>query len=175
MNELEKRVANSTQNVENEIDADIFVMKINSAYADIETLKNQRDEYIRKINENFEQKKASIDKEIEYNQSLLLPFVAKTIENGKKKSLKLPHGTVGFRKGIKIEKNDEELFKFVEKEELPFIVTKKSVNWAEMKKNLVFSDGKAVTKDGQVVPGIIATETNDFYVRGDKNGTPKTE
>lgn len=103
-----------------------------------------------------------------YFLTLLRPYAEETLKFSKKKSMQLPEGTFGFRKGLpKIEKDEAALLAFVETSLPEFVKVKKSVNWADLKKECVMTGDKMVTKDGEVVEGVkvLPAEPDTFYVK----------
>lgn len=122
----------------------------------------------------YQQETADADRQIEYFQSLLRPFAEKELEGSKKKSVALPSGKIGFRAGAQkfflgadeVKNDNPALIGFVKSSLPELLKVKESVDWATMKKNLVaLSDGKVITKDGEIVPEM-RVEVGDvkFYV-----------
>ena len=107
------------------------------------------------------------DDKIEYFSYLLEPYIAETLKDEKKKSVKLPVGVVGFRASQpKIERDEEKLLAWVKANKASFVKVSESVNWGELKTELKFKSGKAITTDGEVVPGITVEEQEaKFYVK----------
>ena len=106
-------------------------------------------------------------KQIEYLSELVRPFAESKLKDAKKRSISLPCGTIGFRKAQpKFERNDEELLPWAKASTPDFIETKESVKWNELKKTIKVAGDKAITEDGEVIPGIVAAEQPDsFYVK----------
>lgn len=118
-------------------------------------------------------------KEIEesdaYFYGLLRPWVEEKLAGGKKKSVKLPSGTVGFRAGTgtykfgeeKVTATNAELLVFVKNDDASFIKVEESVRWSDYKKTLnVTDDGKVVSANGEVIPDMTYTEGEPtFYVK----------
>ena len=117
-------------------------------------------------------------KEIEesdaYFQSLLRPWAEAKLAGGKKKSVKLPSGRVGFRAGSlsymlgdeKVTATNARLLAFVKGEDESFVERKESVRWGDYKKTLqVTESGRVVTADGVPIPGMTCTQGEpSFYV-----------
>lgn len=109
-----------------------------------------------------------------YLKGLLEPWVSEKIADGKKKSVKLPSGRVGFRAGgetwkmgaEKIEATTPALLAFVKENDDSFVAVKESVRWGEYKKTLnVMEDGRVATADGQIIEGMTVTKGEpSFYV-----------
>ena len=110
-----------------------------------------------------------------YFQALLRPWAEEKIAGGKKKSVKLPSGTVGFRAGSGTYKFGEEkvtatsakLLAFVKNDDVSFIKVEESVRWGDYKATLhVMDDGKVVSANGEVIPDMTYTEGEpSFYVK----------
>ena len=117
---------------------------------------------------------AELDGSDAHLKSLLEPWVAEKIADGKKKSVKLPSGRVGFRAGgeiwkmgaEKIEATTPALLAFVKENDDSFVAVKESVRWGDYKKTLnVMEDGRVATSDGQIIEGMTVTKDEpSFYV-----------
>lgn len=115
-----------------------------------------------------------IDESDAYFQSLLRLWAEEKLADGKKKSVKLPSGRVGFRAGSlsymfgdeKVTATNARLLDFVKGEDESFIERKESVRWGDYKKTLqVTESGRVVTADGVPIPGMVATKSEpSFYV-----------
>ena len=109
-----------------------------------------------------------------YLKGLLEPWAAKKIADGKKKSVKLPSGRVGFRAGGEIWKMGDEkveattpaLLAFVKQDDDSFVKVQESVRWGDYKKTLnIMEDGRVATSDGQIIEGMTVTQgAPSFYV-----------
>ena len=117
---------------------------------------------------------AEIESSDFYLKGLLEPWATEKIADGKKKSVKLPSGTVGFRKGgetwkigeDKVTATNAALLAFVKGDDDSFVKREESVRWGDYKKTLrVMEDGRVVSATGQVVKGMIVTQgAPSFYV-----------
>lgn len=117
---------------------------------------------------------AEIDGSDAHLKSLLEPWAAEKIADGKKKSVKLPSGRVGFRAGgetwkmgtEKIEATNAALLAFVKENDSAFVAVKETVRWGDYKKTLnVMEDGRVTTSDGQIIEGMTVTKGEpSFYV-----------
>ena len=109
-----------------------------------------------------------------YLKGLLEPWAAEKIADGKKKSVKLPSGVIGFRAGgktwkmgdEKIEATTPALVAFVKENDDSFVKVQESVRWGDYKKTLnVMKDGRVATSDGQIIEGMTVTQgAPSFYV-----------
>ena len=117
---------------------------------------------------------AEVDSSDAYLKGLLEPWAAEKIADGKKKSVKLPSGVVGFRKGAedwkmgkeKAEAANAALLAFVKENDVSFVKVQESVRWGDYKKTLtVMEDGRVATSDGQIIEGMTVTQgAPSFYV-----------
>ena len=107
-----------------------------------------------------------IDESDAYFQSLLRPWAEAKLAGGKKKSVKLPSGTVGFRAGSGTYKFGDEKVTATN-DDASFIKVEESVRWGDYKKTLnVTEDGKVVSANGEVISGMTYTEGEPtFYVK----------
>ena len=136
------------------------------------------DEQYKQMTARYEKWRADALAELESNdlylKGLLEPWAAEKIADGKKKSVKLPSGRVGFRAGgetwkmgeDKIEATTPALLAFVKENDDSFVVVKESVRWGDYKKTLnVMEDGRVATSDGQIIEGMTVTKGEpSFYV-----------
>lgn len=117
---------------------------------------------------------AELDNSDAYLKGLLLPWAQEKVADGKKKSLKLPSGRVGFRAGGEIWKMGDEkveattpaLLAFVKQDDDSFVKVQESVRWGDYKKTLnIMKDGRVATSDGQIIEGMTVTkDAPSFYV-----------
>ena len=117
---------------------------------------------------------AEIDGSDAHLKGLLEPWVAEKIADGKKKSVKLPSGVIGFRAGgktwkmgdEKIEATTPALLAFVKENDASFVKVQESVRWGDYKKTLnEMKDGRVATSDGQIIEGMTVTQgAPSFYV-----------
>lgn len=117
---------------------------------------------------------AELDNSDAYLKGLLLPWAQKKVADGKKKSLKLPSGRIGFRAGStsymigedKVTATHPKLLAFVKEDYAAFIKVEESVRWGDFKKTLhVAKDGQVVTEYGEVIPDLKAIQGEpSFYV-----------
>ena len=109
-----------------------------------------------------------------YLKGLLEPWAAEKIADGKKKSVKLPSGRIGFRAGGEIWKMGDEkveastpaLLALVKQDDDSFVKVQESVRWGDYKKTLtVMEDGRVMSASGQIIEGMTVTQcAPNFYV-----------
>ena len=136
------------------------------------------DEQYKQMTARYEKWRADALAELESNdlylKGLLEPWAAEKIADGKKKSVKLPSGVIGFRAGGKTWKMGDEkveattpaLIAFVKENDDSFVAVKETVRWGDYKKTLKeMKDGRVATSDGQIIEGMTVTQGEpSFYV-----------
>ena len=129
----------------------------------------QADIEFRRVSAWRDEQVAAHDKQIAFFEFLLRPFAEQSLDGEKKRSLKLPAGTMGFRAGQPhYDVNEPELLAYVKASAPEFLKIKESVDWPRFKKDMGLRvDGnRAVTKEGEIIPGIVASEGEDtFFVK----------
>ena len=160
--------------------ADELIADINDAQNEIEQLekvaKARKEMFAAKIDEWLAESIAKPQILIAEKTAMLQPIIQNHLEGKKKKSIKLPSGTAGFKKsgakftigGEKFDGKSEQLLEIVKNHNLnEYIITKEYVDWYKLKKTLnVVSDGVVVSQDGEILQNIEAEpETDVFYVK----------
>lgn len=119
-------------------------------------MKKEPLEEINRVNGWLKEEIEKAQQDIDYFSAMLMPFVAEQIEGKKKRSIDLPSGRAGFKKGNttfyygndKASKDNQQLLEFlVDNSYTDYIKTEiiETVDWAGLKSSL------AVTEDGNVV------------------------
>jgi hypothetical protein len=150
--------------------ADWAVRKIRRYQKNIDEAKITAQTQIERINQWLASVSEENQKQIDFFKGMLAPYAMTQLAGQKKRSLKLPSGTIGLRSlPVQFEKDDDVLLEWV-KANLPgYVAVKESVVWGELKKTVTVVDGKVLTEDGEIIPGVTATEPSDvFYVKGDE-------
>ena len=144
----------------------------------------------KKVDEWLTKETEPLKAELESLNALLKPYVEDYLkDNPKKRSVKLPSGSAGFRKGTvnftftsspteKVDAKSELLLKLVKDHKLDnYLVIKESVNWIKLKASLnLTDDGKVISSDGEVLSELQATKEPDlFYVKPTKEGNFTTD
>jgi hypothetical protein len=155
--------------------ADWAVRKISFYQQRIDDAKALADTRIQQINAWLDKETQDNIKQIAFFESVLRPFADAQLLGSKKRSFNLPSGTIGFRKaGIKFQIDGEpvsgksdKLTKWVKENQKDYLVVKEETDWGEFKKTLRVHEGKAITADGETIPGVTADIPPDsFYVKG---------
>lgn len=157
----EEKMANKTFVIETKEQANFFIKQVLDAKAQIAevqaTSKRMLESEKSKI-ERWEQKEVNkIQNSIEYMSGLLQNFAEGELEksNGKKKSVSLPNGSIGFRaQQPKYEYDDTTILKYLQDNgREDFINYKPSVSHSELKKNGTVKEGQLYLGN-EVVPGV---------------------
>ena len=115
---------------------------------------------------------STMQNSVEFFESMIAQYHMKQLEaDPKAKTISTPYGKTKSTtsKAAPEKQNEEQLLSFVEENKLPFIETKKSLKWGELKKTLqiVEKDGQQIVIDenGQVVPGaVVKPQSTTFKV-----------
>lgn len=130
------------------------------------TCNNEIERFVSKVN-NFRAKEIlSLENTENYFSTLLESYAKKQLEGSKKKSLKLPFGTMSFKKGQrKVVYDDETLTNFIKSNNLnEFIRVKEEINKSELKKALEFNEENGTASlNGQVVEGITTSPAEESF------------
>lgn len=101
-----------------------------------------------------------------YLEGLLKDYLQERRKEDPKFKLKTVTATVGTRKSTSWKYDDEEVLNFLKENKLnDFIRVKEEVNKANLKKCLAVKGDKAVTDDGEVVPGIEIEARENINIR----------
>ena len=144
--------------VDSDIKADWAVGKIAEAEAKIAEMADAKQQYIDKINAWFDDATSSHRSTIEYMTEQVKPWAERQIPmDAKKKSIKLPSGSYGFRNSqAKVLIDDEEKAMSACKELHPEAI----------KESLSVSALKDIMKKGELVDGCsVSPVVRNFYVK----------
>lgn len=117
---------------------------------------NEIEKFTNKVN-NFRTKELySLENTEKYFTSLLETYAKKQLENSNRKSIKLPFGTMSFKKGQrKIIYDDDILKAYIKDNNLnQFIKIKEEINKADLKKAIKYEDNNSLSFNGNIVEGI---------------------
>lgn len=144
----------------------------------IQELNEAHDEMIDRYTRWWDKETGKLEEEIRHLESLLQPWAEKELEGQKKRSVNLPSGRVGFRKGMDTWSINGTLITNMHKEMTAWArkycpacynaKTIESVNWEKVKKGLKKGrDGYYYEPTGVLLPdGVTCTEGKDrFYAK----------
>lgn len=167
--ELGIEIENERFAITNDEQANFFLRRLQDIRSEKDkintTCNNEIERFVAKVN-NFRAKEIlSLENTENYFSVLLESYAKKQLEGSKKKSLKLPFGTMSFKKGQrKMVYDDEALMTFIKTNGLnDYIRTKEEINKADLKKAIVTTDEGTVVLNGQVVDGITTTPGEESF------------
>jgi len=108
----------------------------------------------------------SIQKSISFFEYLLIEYHQQILkENPKAKTIKLPSGKLEARKAQpEFQRDVETMLPWVEQNRPEYIVVKKDINWAGLKKILEYRNGTGIDPDtGEVVPGLTVIDRGTVF------------
>lgn len=135
------------------------VVEIREQKAEIEALAKEKIRVVTEATELWKEKEFnSLNSTESWFEGLLMEFANSKLYDSKKKSLKLPSGTLGFRaqQNEYIYEDDKALIEFLkqnQKEALVTVKTSEALNKSEIKKVIV-KDGDEIFIDGLKVEGV---------------------
>lgn len=168
--ELGIEIENERFAITNDEQANFFLRRLQEVRSEKDkintTCNNEIERFVSKVN-NFRAKEIlSLENTENYFSTLLESYAKKQLEGSKKKSLKLPFGTMSFKKGQrKVVYDDETLTNFIKSNNLnEFIRVKEEINKSELKKALEFNEENGTASlNGQVVEGITTSPAEESF------------
>ena len=163
-----------TIKIQNPGQADFFLRLLNQANAEIAYINTMCDTKIEKHNERVnrfrDEQLKGYDSQINY-YTMLLQTYAESILTDKKKSMKLPEGTIGIKKQAdKIEYEEELVLDYLKKNHPEFIRTKvkEEIDKKTLKAEAEVVDG-AYFIGGNEIEGIkVVPQPQKFYIKPTK-------
>lgn len=145
--------------------ADWALRKIRARRAEMAEIKKYADTEKARIDMWLKEQTETLQRDVDFFEAQLKPFVADALEGKKTKTMKFPCGSCSFKKSTpSFTKDEAVLLQYVKENDSQYINVKESVNWAEFKKTLQFAqDGKLITADGEIVPGVTYTIEEDTF------------
>jgi hypothetical protein len=173
MEYMEAADSESTKFEINDIDSLNWVFRKLAAYKSksAETMQLAEKERLR-ISSWEQGELSAVKNSVEFFESMIAQYHMKQLElDPKAKTISTPYGKTKSTtsKASPDKQNEELLLSFVEENKLPFVETKKSLKWGDLKKTLqiVEKDGQQIVidEDGQVVPGaVVKPQSTTFKV-----------
>ena len=129
------------------------------------TCNNEIERFTKKVNSFRAKELLSLENTEKYFISLLETYAKKQLEGSKKKSIKLPFGTMSFKKGQrKMVYEDDVLMNFIKSNSLnDFIRIKEEINKSELKKAIKLEEDGSVTLHGTVVEGATSLPAEEKF------------
>jgi len=143
-----------------------------SAEMALKTIREAQDEYERMeawYKTKLEQLKEWRDRKVAWAQNGLKGYfsLVPTHDTKTRKTYDLPGATLTMsRQDAKYDVKDEELVPWLKMNQRSDLIrVKEEAEWGKLKKELSFTvkDGKVVTEDGEIIPGVTATERADKF------------
>lgn len=163
-------IKDDTFKIESKEQAGYFLRKILDLKAQKEeiilTAKSETERLLSIINSWQEKETTNLDNTIDYFSCLLKEFTEKELENSEKRSIKLPFGTLGFKKQPPHYDYDDSLVKeWLKKEnsELLEKVVDFKYNKTDLKKIAVIKDNQLFL-NGKAIDGITVTNQEDLFI-----------
>ena len=147
-----------TFKIENDKTADWAITQIHEAELERDRLIALAEDQIKDLTDRIKEFETKCENDTKFLKSCLAMYfeTVKSKETKTQKSYKLVSGTLVFKKpSAKINHNDDELLKYLEESEgEDYIKIKKTVDWAEFKKNLTITDSGEIvdTELGTIIP-----------------------
>lgn len=129
------------------------------------TCNKEIERFTSKVNEFRAKRISSLQSTENYFVSLLENYARVQLADSKKKSMKTPFGTLGFKKGqAKFNYDEESLMKFIKSHELSqFIKIKEEINKKDLKAAILIDDNGAPLINGELVEGITITPGEEKF------------
>lgn len=129
------------------------------------TCNNEIERFTKKVNTFRTKELISLENTEKYFISLLETYAKKQLEGSKKKSIKLPFGTMSFKKGQrKMVYEDDVLMNFIKSNSLnDFIRIKEEINKSELKKAIKLEEDGSVTLHGTIVEGATSLPAEETF------------
>ncbi|MGL5507702.1 MAG: host-nuclease inhibitor Gam family protein [Paraclostridium sp.] len=150
--------------------ANYFLRILQDVKMDIDKVNQTCDEEIRmateRINEFREDSLRSLKNQVVYYEAMLRDFTIREIEGTKKKSVKLPYGTLQLKSSQpKYIYDDSVAIDFLNENFPSFVVEKttKSINKADLKKMGAIDPEGNLVVEGKVVPGVSIVHQEDTF------------
>ena len=146
------------------------VNELREEKAKTEELINQELERVKREYEAYKTKELNrIDGQIQYFSGLLESYATKELQNSKKRSIKLPHGTLSIKKQQdKYDYDEDAILEWLKKNKQDKFInvqTKETVNKKDLKKEGFSHNGKLYLDDIEVEGVVITAQPDKFEVK----------
>ena len=140
--------------------ADWAIRKIASYQQKIEEVQQLAEERNKLVERWLVGETAEAQRQIEFFERLLQPYVEGRLAGGKTKTLKLPSGSAQLQKaavqflsaGKKVDRKDAKLLEWARQSAPEHIKVEETVDWSNVKKTLIPEEnGRVLTADGEVL------------------------
>lgn len=150
--------------------ADWAMSKIGQAQLKIDEAEVLAQRQIERIQSWLSLAKREQQETIDHMTSLLRPFAEERLHGSRKRSMRLPNGSIGFRIAQpKFIRDDEMLLGWARVNSPDVVVISEQVAWNELKKRLTVCNDAAISEDGEIIPGIrVEQQGQSFYVNPER-------
>jgi phage host-nuclease inhibitor protein Gam len=141
------------------------VARIKKQQAEVESIAQAE---IEKISAWRDREASSLGGTASFFESLLIDFHCRTLEaDGKAKTIRLPSGSLQARaQQPEFIRNEETLLPWVKQNRPEFVLAKQSVDWSNLKKEIVVNNGIAIDQlTGEVLPVQVVERGPAFSVK----------
>ncbi len=146
--------------------AEWCLKKIAESEKEKSSLVKEYEAYIEKIRTTMDENVKRLDNSIEFFKSKLLPYAVQQLAGKKKRSVKLPSGTLQFSKSTVFQRDEVKLLAYIKENYPEYVKVKESADWAGFKEKLIFKEnGDAITADGEKLDFVKKIETDNFNVK----------
>ena len=149
-------------------EAEAILVRINKRNRAKMAAQREAEAWKKKVDAWLSSRLNSIEESNASDEAKLQVYAEDRLKNSKRKSVSLPSGKFGFRKGQpKIEHDDTALMEYAKASNPSLIKVKESLDWSGLKKSCIMStDGEhLIDENGEVLPGItIHPAEQTFYV-----------
>lgn len=145
-----------TFRIDNDKTADWAISQIHEAENERDRLITLAEEQIKDLTDRIEELKNKCENDTKFLRSCLAMYFETVTpkETKTQKTYALLSGTLVFKKpSVKIIHDDEKLIEFCDNDIFnKYIKTKKSIDWAELKKQLIISDNEVISREtGEII------------------------
>ncbi len=153
--------------------ANYFLKLVSNIKEDIDSINmlcdGEIEKTIEKVNIYRDSQIKPLANQMEYYEKLLKNFAEKELEDSKKRSVKLPYGTLSMKKQQpKWDYGDEkELIEWLKENELKSVINEKithSIDKKSLKDAVMISPDNNVILDGKVLPGVQVIDQEDKFI-----------
>ena len=147
-------------------EAEAILVRINKRNRAKMAAQREAEEWKKKVDAWLYSRVNSIDEANASDEAKLQVYAEDRLKNSKRKSVSLPSGKFGFRKGQpKIEHQDDVLLRYAKEANQNYVKVKESLDWSGLKNSCVIDHDKMIDENGEVLPGItIHPAEQTFYV-----------
>lgn len=154
--------------VKNDVDADNLISEIRDLQADRSRFEMIYKAKMEQVKADFERQTSIIDKEIEFNKSMLQAYFLTVPAKATKtqRTYKLLSGKLVMKNPTtKIAHDDKQILDWAKENASEYIKQESKLDWSKMKENLIIKDDKILTRDGEIleIDGLKLEQVNEQF------------